>query len=85
MRVSSPSTCSRSFDCDSATTTELSFSFSALIVFLSRLMLKVAAMIWRCCCDNAPTWFCCPPPPPPPPACDSARLKSFFSGRTCRK
>jgi hypothetical protein len=55
IRVTRPSTCSRSRAWDSATTVEFSRSLSALIVFLSRLMLKVAAMIWRCCCESAPT------------------------------
>ena len=86
IRVTRPSTWSRSFACDSAITVEFSRSLSAAIVLRSRLMLKVAAMICRCCCDSAPTcWPPPPPPPPPPPAFDSAFLNSLRSGRICRK
>jgi hypothetical protein len=53
------------------TTTELSCSFCGRAVLRSRWMLKVAAMICRCCSESAPTWFCCRRPRPAAP-CDSA-------------
>ena len=67
MRLTSPSTCSRSFDCDSATTTRFSRSFAAVIALRSRTMLCVAEIISRCCCESASTCMLPPPPPPPPP------------------
>ena len=45
IRVSSPSTWSRSFACESASTTEFSRTLSAVIVLRSRLTLNVAATI----------------------------------------
>ncbi len=47
-RVASSFTCSRSRCCESRSVERSSSSFLRSAVALSRAMLKVAAMIWRC-------------------------------------